>query len=91
MSAPTNAALRRTRADPASLSSLTGWNLSQLSTESVHGEVDPSAQRQTLSRDFKFKDFGQAWGFMSRVALQAEKLNVRTLLLLLRSRKRHEE
>ncbi|GAA5872946.1 hypothetical protein JCM16303_006887 [Sporobolomyces ruberrimus] len=75
MSAPSNATLRRTRADPASLSSLTGWNLSQPSTESVHGEVDPSAQRQTLSRDFKFKDFGQAWGFMSRVALQAEKLN----------------
>ena len=32
--------------------------------------------QQLLHRDFKFKDFGQAWGFMSRVALAAEKLNV---------------
>lgn len=32
-------------------------------------------------REYKFKDFGQAWGFMSRVALQAEKLNVRSTLL----------
>lgn len=26
-----------------------------------------------LTREFRFADFGQAWGFMSRVALLAEK------------------
>ena len=29
----------------------------------------------TISRRFKFKNFNQAFGFMTRVALQAEKLN----------------
>ncbi len=28
-----------------------------------------------ISRDFKFKNFSQAWGFMSRVALIAEKMD----------------
>jgi 4a-hydroxytetrahydrobiopterin dehydratase len=28
-----------------------------------------------LSRDFKFANFIEAWGFMSKVALLAEKLN----------------
>ncbi len=28
-----------------------------------------------LSREFSFKDFNQAWGFMSQVALIAEKMN----------------
>jgi hypothetical protein len=32
-----------------------------------------------LKRQFIFKDFSQAWGFMTRVALIAEKLNVRSL------------
>ncbi|GAA5831618.1 hypothetical protein JCM3766R1_004954 [Sporobolomyces carnicolor] len=73
--APSNAALRRTRASPAALSSLatSGWTLSEPSTSSVHGEVE--SNRSTLAREYSFKDFGQAWGFMSRVALQAEKLN----------------
>jgi 4a-hydroxytetrahydrobiopterin dehydratase len=31
--------------------------------------------RDAISKSFKFKDFGQAWGFMSRVALAAEKLD----------------
>ena len=30
---------------------------------------------KAISRTFEFKDFNQAWGFMSRVALQAEKLD----------------
>merc|ERR1712230_263064 len=30
---------------------------------------------QRLSRNFRFKDFSEAWGFMNRVALAAEKLN----------------
>jgi len=31
--------------------------------------------RDAISRSFKFKDFSAAWGFMSRVALAAEKLD----------------
>lgn len=29
--------------------------------------------RDAITRSFRFADFGQAWGFMSRVALLAEK------------------
>ncbi len=31
--------------------------------------------REAITRSFKFKDFSAAWGFMSRAALTAEKLN----------------
>jgi 4a-hydroxytetrahydrobiopterin dehydratase len=31
--------------------------------------------RDAIGKTFKFKDFNQAWGFMSRVALAAEKLD----------------
>jgi 4a-hydroxytetrahydrobiopterin dehydratase len=31
--------------------------------------------RDAIRRDFKFSDFNAAWGFMTRVALQAEKLD----------------
>ncbi len=31
--------------------------------------------KDCLEKDFKFSDFSCAWGFMSRVALIAEKLN----------------
>ncbi|GAA6034556.1 hypothetical protein JCM8097_005391 [Rhodosporidiobolus ruineniae] len=64
--ASTNASLRRTPASTADLDRLasSGWALSQ-----------PSQAAQRLSRDYRFKDFSQAWGFMSRVALAAEKLN----------------
>ena len=31
--------------------------------------------RDAIARSFRFKDFGEAWGFMSRVALLAEKHN----------------
>lgn len=43
------------------LKSLTGWNLSA-DTKSIH-------------KDLKFQDFNQAWGFMNRVALLAEKMD----------------
>ncbi len=43
------------------LGSLKGWN-----------EVEG---RDAIGKSFKFKDFGEAWGFMSRVALAAEKLD----------------
>ncbi len=43
------------------LSDLPGWN-----------EVEG---RDAIQKSFRFKDFNQAWGFMSRVALAAEKLD----------------
>ena len=43
----------------AALAELTGWSL-------VDG-------RDAISKSFKFKTFRQAWGFMSQVALLAEK------------------
>jgi 4a-hydroxytetrahydrobiopterin dehydratase len=33
----------------------------------------PALDRDALRRDFKFKNFSEAWGFMTRVALLAEK------------------
>jgi 4a-hydroxytetrahydrobiopterin dehydratase len=43
------------------LQSLSGW-----------AEIEG---RDAIGKSFKFKDFNQAWGFMSRVALAAEKLD----------------
>ena len=34
-----------------------------------------SADETSISRTIKFESFSEAWGFMSRVALRAEKLN----------------
>jgi 4a-hydroxytetrahydrobiopterin dehydratase len=45
----------------AALAALTGWTL-------VDG-------RDAITRTFKFADFGGAFGFMTRVALAAEKLD----------------
>lgn len=33
------------------------------------------ADRDALHKSFKFKDFNEAWGFMARVALLAEKMD----------------
>jgi 4a-hydroxytetrahydrobiopterin dehydratase len=35
----------------------------------------PALDRDAIRRDFKFKNFNEAWGFMTRVALLAEKLD----------------
>jgi 4a-hydroxytetrahydrobiopterin dehydratase len=35
----------------------------------------PVEGRDAIQRTLKFKDFSRAWGFMSRVALAAEKLD----------------
>ena len=43
----------------AALRELTGW-------KEVEG-------RDAIQRSFKFKNFNEAWGFMNRVALMAEK------------------
>lgn len=45
----------------AALAELSGWR-----------EVEG---RDAIARNFKFKDFNTAWGFMSRVALQAERMD----------------
>ncbi len=36
---------------------------------------DPVEGRDAIQKSFRFKDFNQAWGFMSRVALTAEAMN----------------
>lgn len=58
-------------ADPAALEALTsaGWTITSSPSPSAPTE-------QKLQRSFRFKDFSQAWGFMSRVALAAERANV---------------
>jgi 4a-hydroxytetrahydrobiopterin dehydratase len=49
-----------TKADvEKNLAQLNGWKL----------------KKDSLHKAFKFKDFSQAFGFMTRVALEAEKLN----------------
>ena len=45
----------------AALAELAGWR-----------EVDG---RDAIAKSFKFKDFNEAWGFMCRVALAAEKMD----------------
>ena len=45
----------------AALAELSGW-------DEVEG-------RDAMQRSFKFKSFNEAWAFMTRVALAAEKLN----------------
>lgn len=45
----------------AALASLPGWKLAE--------------GRDAISKEFRFKDFNQAFGFMCRVALAAESLN----------------
>ena len=44
-----------------SLSKLTGWSITD--------------GREAIKKSFQFKSFSQAWAFMSRVALLAEKMN----------------
>ena len=51
-----------TQAERASLAAeLPGW--------------EPVEGRDALKKTFRFKSFNQAWGFMNRVALAAEKLD----------------
>jgi 4a-hydroxytetrahydrobiopterin dehydratase len=35
----------------------------------------PALDRDAIRREFKFANFSEAWGFMTRVALAAEKLD----------------
>jgi 4a-hydroxytetrahydrobiopterin dehydratase len=38
-------------------------------------EWRPVEGRDAIARSLKFRDFNQAWGFMARVALQAERMD----------------
>ena len=40
--------------------------------EALHGWIEVEG-RDAITRRFAFKDFSEAWGFMSRVALVAER------------------
>lgn len=51
------------------------------SKSTTKGETVGAEQVVRLKRSFAFKDFSQAWGFMNRVALVAEKLNVSLIVL----------
>jgi 4a-hydroxytetrahydrobiopterin dehydratase len=37
--------------------------------------TNPETKAESLTRDFKFKDFISAWAFMNKVALLAEKMD----------------
>jgi len=52
--------------------------LSEEARRSLSAELPgwaPVEGRDALKKAFKFKSFSEAWGFMTRVALAAEKLN----------------
>jgi len=42
---------------------------------SLKGWKEPANARDAIHKEFKFKDFNEAFGFMSRVALMAEKMD----------------
>ncbi|MBI1327138.1 MAG: 4a-hydroxytetrahydrobiopterin dehydratase [Alphaproteobacteria bacterium] len=42
-------------------------------TAQIPEKWELSESGKAISRSFKFRDFNEAWGFMSRVALLAEK------------------
>ena len=48
-----------TKPSDADIASLTGWTL--------------NTDGKSIARTLKFKDFSEAWGFMARVAMLAEK------------------
>jgi 4a-hydroxytetrahydrobiopterin dehydratase len=50
---------------------LTGTARSEALARLPHWKEVPG--RDAISRDFRFAGFNQAWGFMSRIALAAEK------------------
>jgi len=56
-----------------SLPELTAAEIAQLLA--YHPAWELARAGKAISRTFQFKDFSQAWGFMSRVALLAEAQN----------------
>jgi 4a-hydroxytetrahydrobiopterin dehydratase len=49
--------------------------LSELELQSLPGGWQRADGGKSIHQAFKFKDFGEAWGFMTRVALMAEKMD----------------
>ena len=56
---------------PASIEPLPPGERDRLRSSLPHWRLLPD--RDAIARDFRFKDFGAAWGFMARVALLAER------------------
>lgn len=57
-------------------------NLLTVNDRSIASIINPTAtwemldERDAIKKTFAFKDFNQAWGFMSRAALVAEKVRM---------------
>ena len=49
--------------------------LAPLLTPDGGWSLDPTGARDAISKSFSFKDFNQAFGFMTRVALKADKMD----------------
>ena len=56
---------------PAKIELLPQGARTQLASTLPHWRLLPD--RDAIARDFRFKDFSTAWGFMARVALLAER------------------
>ncbi|XP_032740142.1 pterin-4-alpha-carbinolamine dehydratase 2 [Rattus rattus] len=72
-------ALRSRGASGAAMSSDAQWltpeERSQLIPDLKAAGWSELSERDAIYKEFSFKNFNQAFGFMSRVALQAEKMN----------------
>ncbi|CAO2596300.1 Pterin-4-alpha-carbinolamine dehydratase 2 [Lemmus lemmus] len=73
------AALRGRGASRAAMSSNAQWLTAEERNELIPGLKAAGwselSDRDAIYKEFTFKNFNQAFGFMSRVALQAEKMN----------------
>lgn len=100
-SMPTNAELRNTPANSNECEKLlsTGWSIKLIEKDNTNRLISMTDLKSAgedgkvifnqpvkLERTLKFKNFEVAWGFMTRVALAAEKLNVGSLCFLPSSR-----
>lgn len=73
------AALRSPGASRAAMSSDAQWLTAEERDQLIPGLKAAGwselSERDAIYKEFSFKNFNQAFGFMSRVALQAEKMN----------------
>uniref|UniRef100_A0A8C2M4V0 4a-hydroxytetrahydrobiopterin dehydratase n=2 Tax=Cricetulus griseus TaxID=10029 RepID=A0A8C2M4V0_CRIGR len=73
------AALRGRGASRAAMSSDAQWLTAEERSQLIPGlraaGWSELSERDAIYKEFTFKNFNQAFGFMSRVALQAEKMN----------------
>ena len=69
---------------PSSAMATVSDRVSRFTGEELTRQVEPLVvagwkldlrEREIISKDFKFGNFNQAFGFMTRVAMQAEKMN----------------